>query len=408
MRKGSIWRIVALLMALTMVAAACGSDSDDTTTTTAAAAATTTTTSGPAATTTTAAASTPCVASIGIMGPFTGDAAFIGQVQLNWAKYAVELFNGDMGSNITLIEFDTMIDPAQGAILAPQAVDDSDIVGVIGPAGSQVVNAVGPIFDPAQMAFISPSSTEVGLAEKYDFLFRNVPLDDVQGPTSAAYMVAQGAQKVFVIDDQTSYSTGLAGTIQSELETAGVTVETDSVVQDATDFSALVSTIPDDTDFVYLPWQIASNGEILGNQLAEQGKDITIFGSDGMDSADFNIAGSVVAAFAPDLAAIPDSADLLAGYLAQYDETNTFGPVAFAATKVLLEAVDRVCQAGGIDSGDATATRALVAAEVALTDQSADETILRAPLSFTSIGELDGGAYFISEIQPDGSYLVVG
>jgi branched-chain amino acid transport system substrate-binding protein len=327
------------------------------------------------------------------MGPFTGDAAFIGTVQLNWAKYAVELFNGDMGSNITLIEFDTMIDPAQGAILAPQAVDDSDIVGIIGPAGSQVVDAVGPIFDPAQMVFISPSSTQVGLAEKYDFLFRNVPLDDVQGPTSAAYMVAQGAQKVFIIDDQTSY------------EAAGVAVETDSVVQDATDFSALVSTIPDDTDFVYLPWQIAANGQILGDQLAEQGKDITIFGSDGMDSGDFNIAGSVVATFAPDLAAVPESADLLAGYLAQYVDTNTFGPVAFAATKLLLEAVDRVCQAGGIDSAD---VRQAVAAEVALTDQSADETILRAPLSFTSIGELEGGAYFISEIQSDGSYLVVG
>jgi branched-chain amino acid transport system substrate-binding protein len=400
MRKGSIWRIVALLMALAMVAAACGSDSDDTTTTTAAPpAATTTTTSGPAATTTTA-APTPCVASIGIMGPFTGDAAFVGQVQLNWANYAVELFNSDMGSNFTLVEFDTMIDPAQGAILAPQAVDDSDIVGIIGPAGSQVVDAVGPIFEPEGMVFISPSSTQVGLGPKYTALFRTVPLDDVQGPTSASYMVEQGAQNVFIIDDQTSYSTGLAGEVQASLEAAGVTVSTDSVVQDATDFSALVSTIPDDTDFVYLPWQIAANGQIIANQLAEQGKDITIFGSDGMDSADFNVEGSLVATFAPDLAGVAASADLLAGYLAIYDDTNTFGGPAYAATKVLLEAIDRVCQAGD------TPSRANVLTEVGNTNQA--ESILGTPLSFDADGEVDGGSFFVQQIQADGSYVLVG
>jgi branched-chain amino acid transport system substrate-binding protein len=401
MRKGSIWRIVALLMALAMVAAACGSDSDDTTTTTAAAAATTTTTSGPDATTTTAApAPTPCVASIGIMGPFTGDAAFIGLVQLNWAKYAVDLFNDDMGSNITLIEFDTMIDPAQGAILAPQLLDDSDIVGVVGPAGSQVVDAVGPIFDPEGMVFISPSSTQVGLGAKYTGLFRTVPLDDVQGPTTAAFMVEAGAQKVFIIDDQTSYSTGLADEVKASLEAAGVEVPVDSVIQDATDFSALVSTIPEDTDFVYLPWQIAANGQILANQLAEQGKDITIFGSDGMDSADFDVEGSLVATFAPDIAGIPASAELLAGFLAEFPETSTFGPPSFAATKVLLEAIDRVCQVSE------TPARASVLAEVGNTNQS--DTILGTPLSFDADGEVDGGAYFIQEIQSDGSYLLVG
>ncbi len=400
MRKRSIWRIVALLMALAMVAAACGSDSDDTTTTTAAPpAATTTTTSGPAATTTTA-APTPCVASIGIMGPFTGDAAFVGQVQLNWANYAVELFNSDMGSNFTLVEFDTMIDPAQGAILAPQAVDDSDIVGIIGPAGSQVVDAVGPIFEPEGMVFISPSSTQVGLGPKYTALFRTVPLDDVQGPTSASYMVEQGAQNVFIIDDQTSYSTGLAGEVQASLEAAGVTVSTDSVVQDATDFSALVSTIPDDTDFVYLPWQIAANGQIIANQLAEQGKDITIFGSDGMDSADFNVEGSLVATFAPALAGVAASADLLAGYLAIYDAPNTFGGPAYAATKVLLEAIDRVCQAGD------TPSRANVLTEVGNTNQA--ESILGTPLSFDADGEVDGGSFFVQQIQADGSYVLVG
>ena len=397
MRKGSIWRIVALLMALAMVAAACGGDGDDTTTTTTGPGATTTT--GADVTTTTAAVPVVCEATIGLMLPITGPAPFIGEVQLNWAKYAVDVFNTDMGSTFEVLEGDTKLDPAEGALLAPQLLDNSDIVAIVGPASSPVVDAAGAILDPAGITFISPSSTQVGLAAKYAGLFRTVPTDADQGPTTAAFMIAQGAQKVFILDDQTSYSTGLADSTKTALEAGGVEVVSESVTQDITDFSALVATIPDDADFVYLPWQVAANGEILGNQMAEQGKNIVIFGSDGMDSEDFTIAGSFVAAFAPDIAGIPGSADLLAGYLDRFDSTNTFGPPVFVAVKVILEAVDRVCQAGE------TPDRANVLAEVGNTDQA--DSILGSPIKFTPDGDLDGGQFYVFQNVGDGTKTLV-
>ena len=42
---------------------------------------------------------------------------------------------------------------------------------------------------------------------------------------------------------------------------------------------------------VYLPWQIAANGQIFGQQMKEQGKKAVVFGSDGLDSGDFKIQG---------------------------------------------------------------------------------------------------------------------
>ena len=393
MTRRSTWgRLVILLTAMTLVAAACGSD--DATTSTAAATATTA-----AATTTTEAAMLVCNVNIGLMLPITGGAAFIGEVQLNWAKYTIDVWNEAHGSDVTFTEGDTMIDAAQGALIAPQFVDNSDIIAIVGPASSDVVDAAGAILDPAGLTFISPSSTRVGLAAKYPSMFRTVPTDDDQGPTTADYMVAQGATKVFLVDDQTSYSTGLSDSTTAALEASGVEVIRESVTQDVADFSSLVSTIPDDTDFVYLPWQLAANGQIFGNQMAEQGKDITIFGSDGMDSGDFTIAGSLVAAFAPDIAGVPGSADLLAGFLAEYPENNTFGPPVYAATLAILEASDRVCQSG------ATPDRANVQAEVRNTNQT--DSILGTTISFTADGDLDGGQFFIFEIQEDGSKTLI-
>ena len=416
-----LWSIAILIAVLALVATACSSDdsADDTTTTAAAAAAettttaaapaTTTTAAAAAATTTTAAAATTtaapgavCDASLAVIFPITGPVAFIGEVQLNWVQYAVDLWNSDMGWNVQLVEGDNMFDVAQSATLAAQYVDNGDILGVVGPAGSDQVDAAGAVFEDgdANLTFISPSSTRVGLAAEYNGMLRTVPTDDDQGPSTAAFMIDSGAAKVFMIDDQSSYSTGLADATQAALEAEGVEVARESVSQDVTDFSALVSTIPDDTDWVYLPWQVAANGQILGDQMAEQGKEIPIFGSDGMDSGDFTIPGSIVAAFAGDIALVPDSVSLLEGFLEQYPDTNTFGPPAFAATMVQLEAIDAVCQ-----SGD-DLSRENVLTAVKATNQAT--SILGQPVSFDENGDLIGGKFFFFEIQEDGTKTAVG
>ncbi|HUG33100.1 MAG TPA: branched-chain amino acid ABC transporter substrate-binding protein [Acidimicrobiia bacterium] len=409
MSKHRTWRLMATLLALSLIIAACGEEAGEGTTTTAgggdtttAAAGDTTTTEGVDETTTTGAQPVDvCEATIGVMGPFTGEVAFIGEVQLNWFNYALDTWNEETGYDFQMVEADTQFDVAQSATLAQQLVDNPDVLGVVGPAGSDQVDAAGAVFEAGDpdLTVISPSSTRSGITAQYTGLFRTVPTDDDQGPTTADFIVEQGAQSVFMVDDQSSYSTGLADTTQENLEAADVTVTRESVSQDVTDFSALVGTIPDDTDFVYLPWQVAANGQIFANQMAEQGKEAVIFGSDGMDSDDFTEAGSFIAAFAPDIADIEGSVSILEGYLEQYENTSTFGPPVWAAARVIFEAIDRVCQTGQ------TPDRASVQAEVRNTDQAT--SILGSPISFTEDGDLAEGAFFIFQIQEDGSKTLV-
>jgi branched-chain amino acid transport system substrate-binding protein len=385
--------LLALLVALAAIASSCGGDDGD---------------EGEAggdtgAATDTGAEAVECSGSIGIMGPFTGDAASIGQEQLNWARFAVDRFNEENGTDFQLEEGDTQLDPAQASTVAPQFVSNSDIFGIVGPAGSQEIEAVGEIFGREGIAFVSPSATATSLAPDFETFFRVVPTDADQGPTDAAYMTDElGAQSVLIIDDQTSYSTGLAESTTEALEEADVTVQRESVSQDQTDFSALVSGISDDTDVVFLPWQIAANAQLFGNQMAEQGKDAVIFGSDGLFSPDdFSIAGSYVSSFAPDITGLDDPAiqELATAYEQEYGDFGTFGPPTFAATMVVMNAAYEACQGGEEPSREA------VLENVAATDMP--ESILGQPISFTEDGDIEGATFFIFQIADDGSYELV-
>ena len=64
----------------------------------------------------------------------------------------------------------------------------------------------------------------------------------------------------------TAYSRPLASGVQANLKANKIKVDRQSVGQKVTDFSALVSKIADDVDVVFLPWQIAANGQIFGQQ----------------------------------------------------------------------------------------------------------------------------------------------
>ena len=143
-------RIITAAFALTaLIAAGCGSSSSSSTTSSAAAS------SG-------SSSSKSCAATIGIEGPFTGDVAVLGQEQLAFAKLAVEMDNKANGTNITLTQGDTQLDPAQATTVTQQFTSNSKMVATVGPAGSQEVQAVGPLFGRAGMAFITRTRRSSG------------------------------------------------------------------------------------------------------------------------------------------------------------------------------------------------------------------------------------------------------
>lgn len=334
---------------------------------------------------------------IGFMGPITGDAAFIGKEQLGFGQYAIRrLAKG----KISLVQGDTQLDPAQASTVGTKFHADPNILAVVGPAGSQEVLAVAPIFKKGQrLPFISGSATRTSLtAGSIPNFFRVVPNDSIQAPTTAKYIrQILKAKDVFIVDDQTAYSKPLANGVQSNLRAGGVKVTRNSVNQKVTDFSALVSKIGDEIDVVYLPWQIAANGQIFGQQMKEQGKKAIIFGSDGLDSGDFKLPGSYVSAFAPDIRGIKGNAPFIRGYGKKF--VSNFGPPIYVATNAAIVAIQKAC-------ADGNATRAEVQKQLKAT--LLPKTVLGGNLQFTAKGDVKGAKFYIFKLGAGGKKTLVG
>jgi branched-chain amino acid transport system substrate-binding protein len=330
---------------------------------------------------------------IPVMAPITGPAASIGKEQRNWAKFAIETSSQSKeakadGRRFTLVESDTQLDPAQASTVGQRLASDSSIPAVVGPAGSQEVEADGPIFKRAGLGYVSPSSTRTDLtAGKYPTFFRVVGRDAAQGAKDATYLTTVlKAKKVVVSDDQTSYGKPLADAAASVLRARGVSVQRESISQKLTDFSALVSTISDDTDWAFLAWQLASQAQTFGQQLKEQGKNTRIFGSDGLFSPDFQIAGSYVSAFAPDIRVFKASRPIAAAYSKKYGKFGTFGPPVYVATQVVMAAVNVAC-------ADGRATRSEVLSAMRKTNLK--KTILGTDITFDAHGDVKNAKFYI-------------
>src|SRR3984893_898493 len=309
---------------------------------------------------------TTCTASIGFEGPITGPVAPLGTEQLHFAELAVSMDNAANNTKITLVQGDTQLQPAQATTVTQQFISNSAILGVVGPAGSQEVIAIGGPMGRAGMAFISGSATAVALTTgTYPTFFRVVSKDSVQGPQDANYIVKTLHPKaLMIVDDQEAYSTGLVSSMIPVFQAAGVKVDHESVSQKVTDFSSLVAKVTPSTTVVVLPWQLAANAQQFGPDLAQQHKKAVVFGTDGLFSpGTFSISGSYVSSFGPDITAIPADATLVATAKANYGTFGKFGPPTFAAPHVFDEAIASVCKAGQ------TPTRANVLAAVKATNE---------------------------------------
>ena len=267
------------------------------------------------------AATKSCVATIGMEGPLTGPVAFLGQEQLHFAQLALVKDNLANHTKISMVQGDTQLNPAQATTVTQQFTSNSKILAVVGPAGSQEVEAVGPLLARAGMAFISGSATAVALTTgKYPTFFRTVSKDSVQGPQDANYIVKNLHPKaLMIVDDQEAYSTGLVSAMVPVFKAAGIKVDHESVSQKITDFSSLVAKVTPATTVVVLPWQVAANAQQFGRNLAQQHKKALIFGTDGLyDPKSFTITGSYVSSFGPDITAIPADAAIAAVAKAKY------------------------------------------------------------------------------------------
>lgn len=344
-------------------------------------------------------------ATIGYMGPTTGPVASIGDELRKWALLAVAQWNADKKNKpkIKVVEGDSQFDPAQASTVAQQFSSNKAMLVVSGPAASQEVLAVSPIFKKAGFGYVAPSATSAALTNgKNAGFFRVVPSDTQQAITTANYMkTALKAKHVFVVDDQTSYSQPLADAVEKLLKAKGVKTDRTSVKQDQTDYSSVVSGISSSVDLVYLAVSVPAKMQLFGEQMIQSGRKLPLFVGDAGYSEDFHIEGSRFSAFAPDIRNLPADKAIVKAYFKRYGAKaplTTYGPPSYVGTQVVIQALARACKNG-------TATRAEVKAEIGKTKMKT--SILGAPIAFTKSGERANAKFVIFQIK-NGKPVTIG
>jgi len=348
---------------------------------------------------------------IAVVTPLTGGGGFIGNEQLSWAKYAVKTLAPKYGLKIKLLAGDTPFEagPAPTVTLAQKYVADKSVVAIIGPAASGHVAASSETYFQAGIAHISPSATRTSLTklskEATPAFFRVVPGDYIQGPTDANFMIKKGAKNVVLFDFQEPYSQGLADVTQAVLKAKGVTTTRLSVSQATTDFSSFVTKVPSNADFVFFPTQKPPDAQNFAQQMIEQGKKATMFGSDGSNAPGvFKVPGAYISNFAPDISGFAYNKSLIAGWKKDNPSATlgSFGPPAYLAVQVAFNAIKRACDAG---KGQINDRRDVVRNVKRIVVKN---SILGGDFRFsTKSNDPLNAQFYIFQIQSNGSYKLV-
>jgi branched-chain amino acid transport system substrate-binding protein len=238
--------------------------------------------------------------SLGFFGALTGDSANLGINEKNGVKLAIDQFNQkNPGCQVGFKTFDSQGSPDQAPALATQAVQESSLVGLIGPAFSGESKVADPIFQQAGLPTITASATKPTLSTNgWTIFHRAVGNDNAQGPAAARYITSDlKFTKVAVIDDASEYGKGIADIVRTKVKDGGGTVvASESIDPKGTDFSSTVTKIKaGNAQAVFFGGYYQAAG-VLVKQMRDAGVNATFVGPDGTEDPGFVTAAGATAA----------------------------------------------------------------------------------------------------------------
>jgi branched-chain amino acid transport system substrate-binding protein len=184
------------------------------------------------------------VIKIGLSLPLTGADADGADAMLKGAQMAIAEINakgGAAGYKLETTVYDSatpaagQYDPAQAATNYRKFIADNVVLAAVGPVMSGEGKAISPLLSEADMATITPSSTNPDITDpKFQaqyrpkgkaVYFRTVTTDAYQGPNMANYLFHQHKVKsVYVLDDGGAFGVGIADSFQRRAQELGMKI----------------------------------------------------------------------------------------------------------------------------------------------------------------------------------------
>lgn len=358
------------------------------------------------------------VIKIAAHAPMSGSNAIIGEAIKLGAQMKLEeelaKFE-EMGFTLQLEPYDDQADPKKGVSNANLIGADESIYGVIGHYNSGVSIAASEIYEKYHVTMVNPASTATEVTDRgLATVNRIVARDDHQGPAGARYAVnGLGAKKIFVIQDKTTYGTGLADAFVEEAENLGAEiVGYEGITVGEKDFNGVLNLVLNKKpDLIYFGG-IFGEGGILIKQAREKGITIPIMGGDALySSALVDIAGETVknvyiTNIAGDASSTTEGKQFIENYKAKFNkDIEPYSAYAYDAMGVFLQGLEKAIHAnnGELPSRKevAEAVRSVKDYKGVLTDVSFDEKgdNINAKLYLYKFDEATYPATYVGEIS---------
>lgn len=224
---------------------------------------------------------------IGSLSPLTGSYAADGNDIANGTRAAIAAIEKEGGipgfDKIELFAEDSACDPRQAVAAANKLVNEK-VVGVVGAYCSSATIPASETLAEADIPMLTPASTSEKVTERgLPYMFRVCGRDDDQSIAAMKFIKdVLKAKTIFIVDDKTTYSQGLADNVEKLANKEGLKVIAhDHVNQGDKDFSAVLTKIKDaKPDVLYMSLQNSASGALMLIQAKRAGVTAAIIGQD--------------------------------------------------------------------------------------------------------------------------------
>jgi len=288
---------------------------------------------------------------IGSMGPLTGPYAADGNDIKNGVLCAIDVINDEGGipgyDKIELSPQDTACDPKQ-AVAAANKLINLEVAGVIGAYCSSSTIPASATLAEEDIIMITPASTHQDVTDRgLPYMFRMCGRDDDQAPAAVKFMMeGMKAKTIFVVDDKTTYSQGLADGVVANAKKMGMNVlGRDHVNQGDKDFSAVLTMVKRaNPDVFYMSLQNHASGSLMAIQAKRMGLKSKIVSQDAMYHPNFiKVAKDAAEGIFVTYGYTDKMTDAYKAYekrfTSNYGEIGAYGTYAYDAAVVLLRAI---------------------------------------------------------------------
>jgi branched-chain amino acid transport system substrate-binding protein len=342
---------------------------------------------------------------IGFQGPLSGDDKNLGVAEVQGVQIALDQAAAakNLCFTLSLVQGDDQCGTATAPAAASSIIQDSAVLGLIGPSCSGATTATAASYAAAGIAIISPSATNATLTSQgFTTFHRIVPTDGIEGKATADAISAK-YKNVFVIDDSSTYGQGVANVVRDELKAKGVTVQSQSIDATLKDLSALATKVQGSgATAMYYGGYYAQAGLLAAALNAAGYKGYEISGNGAKDPGFVTAAGASAEGFyfacgCLDATTAPAAADFNKAYTAKFGTPpSTYSPEAFDATNAMISAISAAQKAGG-------ATRASVETAVNALDYKGITTEVK----FQSNGEVAQATINLYKVE-SGKIVLLG